>query len=104
MSYKIVSIFKNEIYVASEQVPIRLVKLPLNLSEKCHKAETKDYVAYGIASISEKVLDSALKTEEDKPLKQWNLGAVILGEALKFGCSLAKNEINKNLCNPIGNN
>ena len=71
--------------------------------EKCRKAELGDYLIYIGFNIGEKVLDNTLKTEEEKPLKQWNWGAVVLGEFLKFGCSLAKDEINKDLCNPIGN-
>ena len=41
MEYKIVPI-------TPMQVPIRLVKLPLNFNEKCRKAEASDYVAYTI--------------------------------------------------------
>ena len=116
MEYKIVPIaFKAPTYVpikvptyvpiqASKQEPMRLLKLPVDLNEKCRKAEVMDCVAYTIFHIGETSLGNWLKTEEEKPLKQWNWGAVVLGEFLKFGCSLAKDEINKNLCNPIGNN
>jgi hypothetical protein len=97
MEYKIVPI-------APKQEPIRLVKLSLNLNEKCRKAEVSDYVAYTILHIGETSLGNWLKTEEEKPLKQWNWGAVVFGEILKLGCNLAKGEVNKNLCNPIGNN
>ncbi len=82
----------------------KIGKLPLNLNEKCHKAEVSDYVAYTILHIGEKSLENWLRTEEEKPLKQWNWGAVVFGEILKLGCNLAKGEVNKNLCNSIGNN
>lgn len=90
--------------IQASQVPIRLAKLPISLNEECRKTEVSDYLAYIGADIGEKALDSWLKNEEEKPLEKRNFYAEIFGEILKVGCSFAKYEINRDLCNPIGNN
>ena len=70
-------------------------------TDLCHEAGLPDYVVYTIFHIGEKSLENWLKTEEEKPLDKWNFGAVVFGEFLKLGFSLAKNEVNRNLCSPI---
>lgn len=70
---------------------------------KCRKADPLDYLIYGIAHVGEKLLENAVKTEKEKPYKQRNNVGIILGELGRLGTSFIKYEVNKDLCNSIGN-
>lgn len=84
-----VPIYKNQTYFTPKQEP------------KCRKADPLDYLIYISAHIGDKLLENALKTEEEKPYNQRNNVAIILGELGRFGFSFVKYEVNKDLCNPI---
>lgn len=73
------------------------------MGEKCRKAGVADYTVYTVADLGENILDVVLKTEKEKPLNERNHKCIIFGDILGLVFSLAKYEVNKNLCDPIGN-
>lgn len=72
------------------------------MNEECHKAGFLDYLfAIGLG-VGEKLVEDAIKTEEEKPCDQRNDVAIILGKLLsKPLFSYVRYEINKDLCNPV---